>query len=575
MKNKEKELPIIYVLRRNFPFGFRMVSLVTLTISLLTISCEDFYEPDIGIGLRVDDYYNDESEFRSAALGLYALQQQLVEQIVILGELRGDLMEITPNANNDLREIYYFNVSPGNSYASPRGFYRLIAACNKFMHALETRYPEVLDLAAPVNNFDRYYGEALTMRAWAYFNAARIYGKIPYIPPQIIDIQGIEEFVNSPKTVRDTLRITYHPNGFNNDTIRMDTTYVINNAFIELDDVIDTLIYQLKNKVKAVGVNHRIVNADVTWDATIWTNYGLQVLLGQMYLTKGDLVQARMHFNTILYNRDEGFGNVRFGLDNTFANNNWRNMQTSINPNEHIMVLRFNKADKQRHNLQYLFSNLPPNSYQLRPTRQAILKWETIWDNFNLIPDENIPNMMRLDSMRVGKPGDFYRGINVSYGYFRDGYQLGNAEVAEMLEYKRVESYFDVNNIMTNVDTVITKYSLNKNPFDWDSDVIIYRAASIHLYAAEIRTYWGTPGGSGGGPPLNIIQAERFLNDGSYQNNNQQLGVRGRVGFDDGLEYVTSSVDRIYIRDPFTNMVTGFITINSLSDKQRYRLCEP
>jgi starch-binding outer membrane protein, SusD/RagB family len=570
MKNKKREMQFMYPLFRKLFHGFRFLCILIPAVSLTTMGCEKFYEPDLGVGRKTDDFFVDDSEFRAAAMGLYALQQQLVEQIVILGELRGDLMEITPNANHELREIYNFNVSPGNTYASPRGFYRLIAACNKFMHAIENKYPHVLDPDAPVNNYDRYYGEALTMRAWAYFNAGRIYGKIPYIPAHILDIHGIEEYVNSPKTVLDTLRIIYHPNGWNNDTIRMDTTYIINNAFIELDYIIDILTYQLKTKVKDVGVNHRIINNDVTWDATIWTNYGLQVLLGQMYLTKGDLVQARSHFNHILYNLDQGFGNVRFGLDNTFALNNWSNILTSINPNEHIMVLRFNKADKQRHNLQYLFSNRGSNSYQLKPTRQAVLYWEGIWDNFNLVPDPYIPNMMRLDSLKVGKPGDFYRGINVSYGYFRGGNQLENKEVADMLEYKRVGSFFDVNNIMSNVDTVITKYSLNKNPFDWDSDFIVYRAASIHLYAAEIRAHFGTPGGTGGAPPLNLIQAERFLNDGSYQNIGQQSGVRGRVGFADGWEYVTVSVDRIYLRDPLTNMVSGFSTITSLSAKQQY-----
>jgi starch-binding outer membrane protein, SusD/RagB family len=544
--------------------------LVIAAIAFTGSACEQFYEPDLEVGLRTDEFFNDETEFRAAAMGMYALQQDLVDQLVILGELRGDLMEITENADNDLREIHNFNVSPGNRYASPRNFYRLIAATNRLMLKIAEKHPHVLDNEAPVNNYDRYYGEALCMRSWAYFNAARIYGTIPYIPSSITTIDEIEEFVNSPKQVRDTFKIRYHPNGYSNDTIRYDTTYVIDNAFIGLDDIIDTLTNQLKNKVKAVGVNHHIVNADVTWDATIWTNYSMQVLLGQMYLTKGDLVRALESFQPILFNFDQGFGIVRFGLDNTFRNSSWRNILTSINLNEHIYVLKFNKADKQRHNLQYMSSSIAPNSYQIKPTRKVVDYWEAIWDDWRLIPDIHNPGMMILDPERPGTPGDFFRGINVSYGYFRGAHQLSDTTIASMLEYKRVESMIDVNNLMDGADTVIMKYSLNKNPFDWDADFILYRAAGIHLYAAEIYANYGVPGGAGGAPPLNMVRAERYLNDGSYQNLSVQLGVRGRVGFADGPEYVTTAVDRIPSRDPYTNRVIGSVSIASLSAKQLY-----
>lgn len=551
-----------------FCFGWKKTAFLITVVTI--IGCEKFYEPDIGTGIKTDEFFADESEYRAAAMGLYSLQQQLVEQLVVLGELRADLMKITENADLDLREIYYYNVSPGNKYASARNFYRLIDACNRFMAKIEENHPEVLDKNAPVNNFDRYYGEALCMRAWAYFNAARIYGEIPYIPPSITGIEEIEEYVNSPKTVKDTFKINFSPDGYYNDTIRIDTSYVIDNAFIGLDNIIDTLTTQLKTKVKAVGVNHWIDNSDVTWDATIWTNYSMQVLLGQMYLTRGDYVQARNHFAPILYNYDTGFGQVRFGLDNTFRNNNWRNILTGINLNEHIYVVRFNKADKQQHRLQYLFSSLPPNTYQVKPTRQAVLNWETIWDNFRLVPNPEVPDMMMLDTVpaRAGTPGDYYRGINVSYGYFRGIEQLRDSTVRNMLEFKRVESTFDVSRLMDGVDTVITKYSLEKDEFAWDADFILYRAAAIHLYAAEITVNQYRPEGSVVRP--NVLLAERFLNDGSYNNMPQQLGVRGRVGFANGYEYVTASVDRFFPQDPFTNQVIGVVNLTSLADKQIY-----
>ena len=547
MENTEKKHRFLFLTRNIHFHGFKSVRILVFALIMAVSGCEKFYEPDLGIGIKAEDYFNDESEFRAAVLGLYSLQQDLVEQLVILGELRGDLTVITDHADNDLREIYYFNVSPNNKYASPRGFYRLIIACNMLLNKLEEKHPNVKDPDALINNYDRYYGEVLCMRAWAYFNAARIYGKIPYIPSSIININEIEKFVNPPQTPGNPI--------------------VSNNAFLDLFSIIDTLTLQLKTKVKAVGVNHYILNADATWDVTIWTNYSRLALIGQMYLTKGDLAQARASFQPIMFNNDPGYG-IRFGLDNTFAFNSWKNILTTINLNEHIYVLRFNKSDRQRHELQNLFSNLLPNSYQLKPSRQAVLYWETIWSGFRLKTDETTGNTI-LDPFFPGKPGDFYRGINVSYGYFKGGMQLTSSLVDSMLNYKRRESYIDVNNIMDGVDTVITKYSVNKNPFDWDANFILYRAAGVHLYHAEILTALYL-----------IADAQNILNR-EYRGVGGNLGVRGRVGFANRLpppyntnwaddSHIEARISPVYLRDPFTNQVVGSMNLPGSADVQNY-----
>jgi len=151
-------------------------------------------------------------------------------------------------------------------------------------------------------------------------------------------------------------------------------------------------------------------------------------------------------------------------------------------------------------------------------------------------------------------------------------------EFTEDGEFKRVQSYVDVESVMEGVDTVITKFSLGKSPFAWDTDFIVYRAASIHLYAAEITTNQYRLEGTFVKP--NILLAEKFLNDGTYNNRIQdQFGVRGRVGFADirrhlgttiiGYEYVTTS-RRIYLNDPFTNEVTGFLDLQTIPEKQIY-----
>jgi len=108
-----------------------------LASGLVISSCKDFLNPEQELNITEDKLFDDWYEYRSIEMGLYGLQQQLVEQIVILGELRGDLLTITENADADMIEIYNFNVSKENQYVSPTNFFKLISASNNFIRVLE------------------------------------------------------------------------------------------------------------------------------------------------------------------------------------------------------------------------------------------------------------------------------------------------------------------------------------------------------------------------------------------------------------------------------------------------------
>lgn len=544
----------------------RKVLLLLVTLTLMITSCEDFFNPEQELVIERDKYFKDWNEYRAAEIGLYALQQQLVDQIVILGELRADLLEITKNADKDLIEIYNFDIGPNNKYASPINFYRLISACNKLIYKLEKDHPGVLDKTADITNYDRLYGEVLCMRAWAYFNAIRIFGEVPYIGTSSGLATGIIDYVNSSQTIIVPVDIKYGPDGYyNNDTVYNDTIF-LTKAVLDLPAIIDTFTNQLKNKVKAVGLIHNMDNGDITWDVTIWNNYAMQSLLGQMYLYDGNYGQAINHFNPIMKNYDSETTNIKFGLDSRFQNSKWRNILTSIDPLEHILTLWFNKSFQQQHSLQKLFSQITPNTYMLKPTPIAIKNWESIWDGMKLDRKSN-PTVLE----EKGIPGDFHRGHGVSYAYYRSGIMLSESEVRTMLAFKSEGNDREVGQIMADVDTVVYKYSIGKNSFDHDANFIIYRAAGIHLYYAEIFCRWVHFQSGTGTYRLDVNKSSlNVLNNGNYNDDGRQLGVRGRVGFGDGDDAVKID-DIIYIHHPETNEITGLInTTGNLPAKQRY-----
>ncbi len=560
---------MIYPMKISIPHIGLSLSCAFVAALFLLGSCEKFFDPDQPLIVDESKYFQDWNEYRAAELGLYAIQQELVTQLVVLGELRGDLLTVTDNADRDLIEVNLHQINPGNKYASPLNFYRLIGACNRLGTRLEQEHPEVLkDTTATI--YDRLYGEVLCMRAWAYFAAVKIYKEVPYVWPSLTTAEEITEYVSQSTTVINPVTIIYGPDGYENDTIYGDTV-VLERMYLDLPAIVDTFTTQLEERVKVVGVLHNLVNRDPTWDVTIWNRFGMYSLLGQMYLELGNFGMATQNFDQILryqrYNVMEG-NNVRYGLDSKFSTRNWKYIFTGIDVDEHIMTLWFNKSYEQQNELQDLFSTQSPNRYMLKPTPTPIQKWESVWRDYKR-EELNNPDDTYLDPDFPGYPGDTYRGHNISYIYQKNGIDMSNEEVNEMLELKRVQNESAVKEMMAGVDTVVYKYTLGKNSFDQDANFPIYRAASIHLYYAEIYTRWRYPDKNGIVKPY-VSESLGVLNNGSYDYDGRQLGVRGRVGIGTGIEAV-SLTDPIYLHDPETNQVVGYLDYSgNLQAKQIY-----
>ncbi len=517
--------------------------------------------PDQEINVTEDKLFDDWYEYRSAAMGMYGIQQKLVEQILILGELRGDLLSVTENADADMIEIYNFNVSKENKYVSPTNFFKLISASNNLIRILQREHPQVMDPQSPVTNYDRLYGEALCMRAWAYFNAVRIYGKIPFIHESLTTIDDVENYLESESYYIHNVDIKFKPDGYYNDTIynAIDT---LTRQYFDERLVIDYFTNELKTKVKDVGVNHFIENNDNTWEVTIWNVHAMNTLLGLMHLTEGDLSKAAHYFERIVYLPSD---NNRYQLDATFSNAGWRNIFGNVDTREHILALWFNKGNQQQNELQKIFEPRNPHQYMLKPSRQAVLNWETIWDNYTVSINNSQP--WRTRTTNKGTPGDFHRGYGVSYIYLRNGVPIPREDIENMLYLKSHNDFRNANLIGHNADTVVWKYSWNKNIFDQDANFIIYRAAGVHLWLAEVYVYWAFERN-------NIIStfttnSVNIVNDGrnySSASNRPQRGVRGRVGFggsNDGIKVGNIN----YVHDPFTNEVVGYIDLTGKFNK--------
>ena len=173
---------------------------------LTTTSCGDFLDQESDRVIYADnDHLNNASDTLYSVTGIMNKMQALADRTILLGELRGDLVDVLNNTSADLREISNFDISSDNPYNSPRDYYAVINNCNYFIAKADT---------ALKNNRNEYvfrkeYAAVKAYRAWTYLQLALNYGKVPLVTTPVLtkddadrnydmyDIKGIcEYFIN-------------------------------------------------------------------------------------------------------------------------------------------------------------------------------------------------------------------------------------------------------------------------------------------------------------------------------------------------------------------------------------------
>ncbi len=161
---------------------------ISIFISALCIisgfsSCSDFFNQESDHVIYAENHKLDsDADTIYGLTGILKKLQALGDRTIILGEVRGDLCNVTNTANSDLRDIAHFNVSAENKYNSPRDYYAVINNCNFFIENVDT---------ALKNNrneyiFMREYAAVKAIRAWTYLQLVINYGKVPFVDKPIL-----------------------------------------------------------------------------------------------------------------------------------------------------------------------------------------------------------------------------------------------------------------------------------------------------------------------------------------------------------------------------------------------------
>lgn len=160
--------------------NFRLyITLCLIAVGTIVGSCTKWLDLKPQDGLVSTDFWKTKEHIRSAVNGIYIslINSNLVEALFMHSELRTDMVELTAFRTQVMEEYRYANLMSTNTQVHWGLFYRIINYCNNVIdHAPGV---QETDPTLTQEELDAYVGEALTIRAWMYFNLGRIWGDVP------------------------------------------------------------------------------------------------------------------------------------------------------------------------------------------------------------------------------------------------------------------------------------------------------------------------------------------------------------------------------------------------------------
>ena len=157
--------------------------LLLLTIASMSYSCLD---ADIEEAIDYEDYYRNLDDADAAVLGVYGKVMGLAERLVVLNELRGDLVEVTAHAGMDLIEINRQEASADNPWADITPFYEVIQNCNDILYNYDSMLQEN---RLTGEEYKERYSDIAAIRCWLYYQLGVQFGTIPYITAPIANLK--------------------------------------------------------------------------------------------------------------------------------------------------------------------------------------------------------------------------------------------------------------------------------------------------------------------------------------------------------------------------------------------------
>lgn len=167
--------------------------LLLLSVGAATTSCQDMFTADNK--LVTTDLAPKDTVYQM--MGIIKRMQPLMDRTVLLGEVRADLVNVTPQATTDIKELGDNNVSLNNAYNRPADYYNVINSCNVFLANVDANRRAAGDTGNNATYFRNEIIAAKCFRAWCYLELAKIYGEVPFVMDPVLSSEDAEQIVSA------------------------------------------------------------------------------------------------------------------------------------------------------------------------------------------------------------------------------------------------------------------------------------------------------------------------------------------------------------------------------------------
>lgn len=448
-----------------------ITSAVAITLFASLAGCKKVFDIEPEDHLDVSQAYRNVYDADAAVLGIYGKFLALADRYTVLNELRADLLDVTVNAADSLRQLSEHTVTESNPYANPRPYYELIISCNDVLKNFiimnnEKRMSE--------DEFIQRYSDIGAFRSFLYLQLGIHYGEVPYVTSALENIDMLKDQRLFPKLTFPVLvdsliafmeRLPFkdiYPPGTNlNLTVDNYPTskFYVNKRYLLGD------LYLWKSSFEPN--NNAAYLKAAEWYRTVM-EFATVGAPGEQYYAQYKLGWNGDYNHYIDYSRDGDASTLIY-------NDGWRvmfeeDMGSDGFDVEWIWALPFDSRFKPKNSLVNLFSPIG-GSYLVRPSQHVI----DMWDSEQQVPMQGNP----------GIPYDA-RGL-LSWR------NIGGQPVA----MKHLYNYL---NWQTDIPF---------DPFRKNGKFFLYRTTDLHLHFAEAanrlgkhRLAWGlTNNGIGGAYP--------------------------------------------------------------------------
>lgn len=168
----------------------RFIIAVAICGMLSFSSCSDFFDEDSTYVIDANgNHLGNATDTIYSVIGILNKLQAIGDRTILLGEARGDLMDITQTTAADLRDVAEFNVGDDNMYNVPRDYYAIINNCNYFIANADTAMKNNRN----ENIFKKEYAAVKAIRAWTYLQLVTTYGQVPFVTKPLLTKEEAEQ----------------------------------------------------------------------------------------------------------------------------------------------------------------------------------------------------------------------------------------------------------------------------------------------------------------------------------------------------------------------------------------------